>query len=162
MLIASTVVEVGVDVPEASVMLVEAANRFGLAQLHQLRGRVGRGSKASKCYLMAPAGDATATERLQELEKSHNGLHIAEADLRIRWVLFWMSRKWGAEGRVQPSCGVLVQLVGRNQVTAAGSASTLTACCAVWFPPRLLWLLLSAGVLGTCGQAPSSPARAPT
>lgn len=83
-LIASTVVEVGVDVPEASVMLVEAANRFGLAQLHQLRGRVGRGSKASKCYLMAPAGDASATERLQELEKSHNGLHIAEADLRIR------------------------------------------------------------------------------
>lgn len=85
-LIASTVVEVGVDVPEASVMLVEGAHRFGLAQLHQLRGRVGRGSKASKCFLMAPAEDQKAYERLQELERSNNGLHIAEADLRIRCV----------------------------------------------------------------------------
>lgn len=84
-LIASTVVEVGVDVPEASVMLVEAAHRFGLAQLHQLRGRVGRGAKASRCFLMAPAEDAKATERLQVLEDSSNGLDIAQADLDIRW-----------------------------------------------------------------------------
>lgn len=86
MLISSTVVEVGVDVPEASIMLVEGAHRFGLAQLHQLRGRVGRGSKASKCYLMAPAGDAKATERLETLERSHCGLDIAQADLDIRCV----------------------------------------------------------------------------
>jgi ATP-dependent DNA helicase RecG len=86
-LIASTVVEVGVDVPEASVMLVEAAHRFGLAQLHQLRGRVGRGSKASRCFLMAPAEDPKGMERLQVLEKSSDGLAIAQADLDIRWVL---------------------------------------------------------------------------
>eukprot|EP00879_Flechtneria_rotunda_P016803 GHRR01017587.1.p2 GENE.GHRR01017587.1~~GHRR01017587.1.p2 ORF type:complete len:150 (+),score=54.76 GHRR01017587.1:2333-2782(+) len=69
-------------------MLVENAARFGLAQLHQLRGRVGRGSRASRCFLMAPAAengvDAAVTERLRVLERSHNGLHIAEADLAIR------------------------------------------------------------------------------
>jgi ATP-dependent DNA helicase RecG len=91
-LIASTVVEVGVDVPEASVMLVEGAHRFGLAQLHQLRGRVGRGSKASKCFLMAPAEHEEAFERLQVLERSNNGLEIAEADLRIRYVRAWCLR----------------------------------------------------------------------
>lgn len=85
-MIASTVVEVGVDVPEASIMVVESAHRFGLAQLHQLRGRVGRGSKASRCFLMAPAGDDKAAVRLRVLEESQNGLHIAEADLKIRWV----------------------------------------------------------------------------
>lgn len=88
MLIASTVVEVGIDEPEASVMLVENADRFGLAQLHQLRGRVGRGSRASRCFLMAPPedweGSDRSTERLRVLENSHNGLHIAEADLKIR------------------------------------------------------------------------------
>eukprot|EP00775_Hariotina_reticulata_P012580 gene12580-12710_t len=87
-LIASTVVEVGIDEPEASVMLVENASRFGLAQLHQLRGRVGRGSRPSSCYLMAPPakseGSADATERLRVLEQSHSGLHIAEADLKLR------------------------------------------------------------------------------
>lgn len=87
MLIASTVVEVGVDVPDASVMLVEAAHRFGLAQLHQLRGRVGRGSKASRCFLMAPAEDPKGTERLQVLEQSSDGLAIAQADLDIRWAV---------------------------------------------------------------------------
>lgn len=76
------------DVPEASIMLVEAARNFGLAQLHQLRGRVGRGSKASRCYLMAPAADApgadVAAERLQVLEDCHDGLDVAEKDLRFR------------------------------------------------------------------------------
>ncbi|KAF6260024.1 hypothetical protein COO60DRAFT_1625888 [Scenedesmus sp. NREL 46B-D3] len=86
-LISSTVVEVGIDEPEASVMLVENADRFGLAQLHQLRGRVGRGSRASRCFLMAPpagaAGAAVAAKRLRVLERSHNGLVIAQADLEI-------------------------------------------------------------------------------
>lgn len=86
MLIASTVVEVGIDEPEASVMLVENAECFGMAQLHQLRGRVGRGKRSSRCFLMAPAGDSTARARLAVMERSHNGLHIAEADLRARWV----------------------------------------------------------------------------
>lgn len=84
MLIASTVVEVGIDEPEASVMLVENATCFGMAQLHQLRGRVGRGSRESRCFLMAPDGDEDAAARLRVMEVSHNGLHIAEADLRMR------------------------------------------------------------------------------
>lgn len=85
MLIASTVVEVGIDEPEASVMLVENAPCFGMAQLHQLRGRVGRGSRLSRCFLMAPSGDEDAAARLRVMERSHNGLHIAEADLRMRY-----------------------------------------------------------------------------
>lgn len=78
-------VEVGIDNPQASVMLVEHADRFGLAQLHQLRGRVGRGSRASTCYLMAPADNDSAVERLRVLEQSQNGWHVAEADLRTRY-----------------------------------------------------------------------------
>ncbi len=77
-------VEVGIDEPEASVMLVENARNFGMAQLHQLRGRVGRGARESRCFLMAPAGDADVVERLGVMERSQNGLHIAEADLRMR------------------------------------------------------------------------------
>ena len=65
MLIASTVVEVGIDEPEASVMLVENAKCFGMAQLHQLRGRVGRGARDSRCFLMVPDGDDEALARLQ-------------------------------------------------------------------------------------------------
>lgn len=81
-LISTTVVEVGVDVPEASVIIVEHSERFGLAQLHQLRGRVGRGKRASTCYLMTP--HKTALTRLQVLTRSQNGFTIAEADLQER------------------------------------------------------------------------------
>ncbi|DBB02038.1 TPA: hypothetical protein ACH3X1_000615 [Trebouxia sp. C0004] len=81
-LISTTVVEVGVDVPEASVIIVEHSERFGLAQLHQLRGRVGRGKRASTCYLMTP--HRTALTRLQVLTRSQNGFTIAEADLQER------------------------------------------------------------------------------
>jgi hypothetical protein len=91
-LIASTVVEVGIDEPEASVMLVENARCFGMAQLHQLRGRVGRGARESRCFLMAPEGDADVQARLRVMEASHNGLHIAEADLRMRCA------RWGGHG----------------------------------------------------------------
>ena len=75
-------VQVGVDVPEASVIIVEHSERFGLAQLHQLRGRVGRGKRASTCYLMTP--HKTALTRLQVLTRSQNGFTIAEADLQER------------------------------------------------------------------------------
>jgi ATP-dependent DNA helicase RecG len=82
-LVATTVVEVGVDVPNASVMVVLDANRYGLAQLHQLRGRVGRGAAESFCVLVAP--DAAAdSERLAVLEETTDGFKIAEEDLRIR------------------------------------------------------------------------------
>ncbi len=82
-LLATTVVEVGVDVPNASVMVVLDAHRYGLAQLHQLRGRVGRGSARSYCILIAPdeMGDV---ERLQVLAATEDGFRIAEEDLRLR------------------------------------------------------------------------------
>jgi ATP-dependent DNA helicase RecG len=79
------VIEVGVDVPEATIMVVEHAERFGLAQLHQLRGRVGRGSGQSTCLLIykAPLGE-TAKARLAILRETEDGFRIAEEDLRLR------------------------------------------------------------------------------
>ena len=84
-LVATTVIEVGVDVPEATIMVVEQAERFGLAQLHQLRGRVGRGTQRSACLLMytAPLGQ-TARARLEILRETDDGFRIAEEDLKIR------------------------------------------------------------------------------
>ena len=84
-LVATTVIEVGVDVPQATVMVIEHAERFGLAQLHQLRGRVGRGMRASVCLLLyaAPLGDA-ARARLNVMRETEDGFRIAEEDLRLR------------------------------------------------------------------------------
>jgi ATP-dependent DNA helicase RecG len=84
-LVATTVIEVGVDVPEATIMVVEHAERFGLAQLHQLRGRVGRGTKSATCLLLyqPPLGE-TATARLATLRDTNDGFVIAEEDLRLR------------------------------------------------------------------------------
>ena len=88
LLVATTVVEVGVDVPNASIMVIEHADRFGLAQLHQLRGRVGRGAKASSCILLYGGQDGalgeTAKERLETLRRSEDGFEIAEEDFRLR------------------------------------------------------------------------------
>jgi ATP-dependent DNA helicase RecG len=84
-LVATTVVEVGVDVPNASVMVIEHAERFGLSQLHQLRGRVGRGAEASYCVLLASdKRTAVARERLGIMEETTDGFRIAEKDLEIR------------------------------------------------------------------------------
>jgi ATP-dependent DNA helicase RecG len=84
-LVATTVIEVGVDVPEATIMVVEHAERFGLAQLHQLRGRVGRGAKPATCVLLyqPPLGE-TAKARLTTLRDTNDGFIIAEEDLRLR------------------------------------------------------------------------------
>jgi ATP-dependent DNA helicase RecG len=84
-LVATTVIEVGVDVPEASVMVIEHAERFGLAQLHQLRGRIGRGTERSTCLLLykGPLGE-TAKARLAILRETEDGFRIAEEDLRLR------------------------------------------------------------------------------
>ncbi|MCH8316408.1 MAG: ATP-dependent DNA helicase RecG, partial [Planctomycetes bacterium] len=83
-LVATTVIEVGVDVPNASVMLIEHADRFGLAQLHQLRGRIGRGSRSSLCVLLADPVTDDAKARLEVIATTDDGFEIAEKDLEIR------------------------------------------------------------------------------
>ena len=83
-LVATTVIEVGIDVPNASVMLIEDAERFGLAQLHQLRGRVGRGTQRSFCILLSDSTDELAQRRLAVVASSQDGFAIAEADLELR------------------------------------------------------------------------------
>ncbi len=84
-LVGTTVIEVGVDVPEATMMIIEGAERFGLAQLHQLRGRVGRGSAASYCVLVSDASqDTTEHERLRAVASTTDGFALAERDFQLR------------------------------------------------------------------------------
>ncbi len=83
-LVATTVIEVGVDVPEATVMVVEDADRFGIAQLHQLRGRVGRGSDPAWCYLLSDNDTPEAAARLSAMERTTDGFELAEVDLELR------------------------------------------------------------------------------
>jgi ATP-dependent DNA helicase RecG len=83
-LVATTVIEVGVDVPNATIMIIEEAGRFGLSQMHQLRGRIGRGPEKSWCILLHDGATGPALEKLKVLEKTSDGFEIAEADLQLR------------------------------------------------------------------------------
>ena len=83
-LVSTVVIEVGVDVPNATIMVIEGAGRFGMAQLHQLRGRIGRGQAKSYCFLFAEAESEAAKNRLEVMGRSNDGFEIAEYDLRLR------------------------------------------------------------------------------
>ena len=84
LLVATSVIEVGVNVPNATVMFIDGAERFGLAQLHQLRGRVGRGDMQAYCILMAKGGSDETRQRLKWMEQIHDGFTLAEKDLLLR------------------------------------------------------------------------------
>ena len=121
LLVSTTVVEVGVDVPNATVMVVEAANRFGLAQLHQLRGRVGRSADQSYCLLIPDHEDAAENERLQAMVESNDGFVLAERDLQQRGPgEFLGTRQAGFASSLKMASLSDVQLIelARNQAQA--------------------------------------------
>ena len=97
-LVATPVVEVGIDVPNATVMLIESADRFGLSQLHQFRGRVGRGQEQSYCMLLAQKPSEVGRERLDIIESVQDGFQFAEEDLKLRGPGEFLGESYGPRG----------------------------------------------------------------
>jgi len=122
-LISTTVVEVGVDVPNATAMLIENADRFGLSQLHQLRGRVGRSSHQSYCYLVM-SDSSKPSERLKEIEKSNDGFYLAEVDLRLRGPGEIYGRSQHGQLNLQIATLADTKLIARAQHQAKSFVST--------------------------------------
>ncbi len=128
-LVATTVIEVGVDVPQASAIVVEHAERLGLAQLHQLRGRVGRGAVASVCYLL---GKPSARKRLELLERSDDGFEIAEADLAERGMGDLTGLRQAGdnrEGFEDPELDLELVLLARDLVRDSAQATPTARLC---------------------------------
>jgi len=122
-LVSTTVVEVGVDVPNATVILIEDADRFGLAQLHQLRGRVGRSSYQSYCYLMV-SSSKTPSQRLKEVEKSNDGFHLAEVDMSLRGPGEIYGRAQHGELNLQVATLADTKMIARAQKAAKAFAAS--------------------------------------
>lgn len=122
-LVSTTVVEVGVDVPNATVILIEDADHFGLAQLHQLRGRVGRSVHQSYCYLMVSSSKAPS-QRLREVEKSNDGFYLAEVDLKLRGPGEIYGRAQHGELNLQVASLADTKLIARAQKAAKAFVAT--------------------------------------
>ena len=133
MLVATTVIEVGVDVPNASLMVIEHAERFGLAQLHQLRGRVGRGAAESTCVLLfeEPLGADGASSGCKVIYENHDGFEIARQDLRIRGPgEFLGARQIGRAAAALRRSRSAISICSRRRATPPN------ACCATIRRPR--------------------------
>jgi len=119
-LVSTSVVEVGIDVPNASVILIENAERFGLAQLHQFRGRVGRGAHKSFCILVSTAATTDAQQRLHALEETNDGFQLAEIDWRLRGAGDMLGLRQSGAGEFRLAAAVnprLVELAQREART---------------------------------------------